>query len=145
MVDVFVNYPGASAKEVEERVTIPMEKLLSEIKGVEYVYSIVQPGFNMTIVRFYVGEDMEDSLVKLYNKLMSNYDLIPPGVSQPMVKAKSIDDVPVLALTLWSTSPQYTGYELRRMALSICGELKKCERLGVFRHRRSASPGPGDA
>ena len=132
MVDVFVNYPGASAKEVEERVTIPMEKLLSEIKGVEYVYSIVQPGFNMTIVRFYVGEDMEDSLVKLYNKLMSNYDLIPPGVSQPMVKAKSIDDVPVLALTLWSTSPQYTGYELRRMALSICGELKKNANVSEF-------------
>ena len=125
MVDVYVSYPGASAKEVEERVTIPMEKLLSEIKGVEYVYSIVKPGFNMTIVRFYVGEDMEDSLVKLYNKLMSNYDRIPPGVSQPMVKAKSIDDVPVLALTLWSPSPQYTGYELRRIANDLCGEIKK--------------------
>ena len=125
MIDVFVNYPGASAREVEERVTIPMEKLLSEIKGVEYVYSTVKPGFNMTIVRFYVGEDMEDSLVKLYNKLMSNYDRIPPGVSQPMVKAKSIDDVPVLALTLWSPSPQYTGYELRRVAMELCGEIKK--------------------
>jgi len=125
MIDVFVNYPGASSKEVEERVTIPMEKLLSEIKGVEYVYSTVKPGFNMTIVRFYVGEDMEDSLVKLYNKLMSNYDRIPPGVSQPMVRAKSIDDVPVLALTLWSKSPQYTGYELRRVAMELCGEIKK--------------------
>ncbi|HOG90594.1 MAG TPA: efflux RND transporter permease subunit [Smithella sp.] len=132
MIDVFVNYPGASAKEVEERVTIPMEKLLSEIKGVEYVYSIVKPGFNMTIVRFYVGEDMEDSLVKLYNKLMSNYDKIPPGVSQPMVKAKSIDDVPVLALTLWSKSPQYTGYELRRVALELCGELKKNAHVSEF-------------
>jgi len=132
MIDVFVNYPGASAKEVEERVTIPMEKLLSEIKGVEYVYSIVKPGFNMTIVRFYVGEDMEDSLVKLYNKLMSNYDRIPPGVSQPMVKAKSIDDVPVLSLTLWSKSPQYTGYELRRVALELCGELKKNAYVSEF-------------
>ncbi|MDM7987496.1 MAG: efflux RND transporter permease subunit [Smithella sp.] len=132
MIDVFVNYPGASAKEVEERVTIPMEKLLSEIKGVEYVYSIVKPGFNMTIVRFYVGEDMEDSLVKLYNKLMSNYDKIPPGVSQPMVKAKSIDDVPVLALTFWSKSPQYTGYELRRVALELCGELKKNAHVSEF-------------
>ena len=73
-----------------------MEKLLWEIKGVEYVYSIVRPGSNLTIVRFYVGENMEDSLVKLYNKLMSNYDIIPPGVSQPMVKPKSIDDVPIL-------------------------------------------------
>ena len=132
MVDVYVGYPGASAKEVEERVTIPMEKLLSEIKGVEYVYSIVKPGFNMTIVRFYVGEKMEDSLVKLYNKLMSHYDIIPPGVSQPMVKAKSIDDVPVLALTLWSKAPQYTGYELRRIATELCGELKKNANVSEF-------------
>jgi len=80
MIDVYVTYPGASAKEVEERVTRPMEKLLWEIKGVEYIYSIVKPGFNLTIVRFYVGESQEDSLVKLYNKLMSNYDRIPPGV-----------------------------------------------------------------
>ena len=132
MVDVYVSYPGATPKEVEERVTIPMEKLLWEIKGVEYVYSIVKPGFNITIVRFYVGEKMEDSLVKLYNKLMSHYDIIPPGVSQPMVKPKSIDDVPVLALTLWSNSPRYTGYELRRIALELCGELKKDANVSEF-------------
>lgn len=132
MVDVYVSYPGASPKEVEERVTIPMEKLLWEIKGVEYVYSIVKPGSNMTIVRFYVGEKMEDSLVKLYNKLMSNYDLIPPGVSQPMVKPKSIDDVPILSLTLWSKQPQYTGYELRRIATVLCGELKKDANVSEF-------------
>jgi multidrug efflux pump subunit AcrB len=125
MVDVYVSYPGASPKEVEERVTVPMEKFLSEIKGVEYIYSIVKPGFNITIVRFYVGEKMEDSLVKLYNKLMSHYDLIPPGVSQPLVKPKSIDDVPILSLTLWSPNPQYTGYELRRVATGLCTELKK--------------------
>jgi multidrug efflux pump subunit AcrB len=132
MIDVFVSYPGASPKEVEERVTTPMEKLLWEIKGVEYVYSIVKPGSNMTIVRFYVGEKMEDSLVKLYNKLMSHYDIIPPGVSQPMVKPKSIDDVPVLTLTLWSKEPQYTGYELRRIATGLCGELKKDANVSEF-------------
>ena len=132
MVDVFVSYPGATPKEVEERVTLPMEKLLWEIKGVEYVYSIVKPGQNLTIVRFYVGENMEDSLVKLYNKLMSNDDRIPPGVSQPMVKPKSIDDVPILALTLWSASPGYTGYELRRIALELCGELKKDANVSEF-------------
>ena len=132
MVDVYVSYPGASAKEVEERVTIPMEKLLSEIKGVEYVYSIVKPGYNMTIVRFYVGEKMEDSLVKLYNKLMSHYDIIPPGVSQPIVKPKSIDDVPILALTLWSKSPQYSGYELRRVATELCDEIKKDANVSEF-------------
>ncbi|MEN6374071.1 MAG: efflux RND transporter permease subunit, partial [Smithella sp.] len=85
MIDVFVSYQGATPKEVEERVTVPMEKLLWEIKGVEYVYSIVRPGFNITIVRFYVGENMEESLIKLYNKLWSNYDIIPPGVSRPLV------------------------------------------------------------
>ena len=117
MIDVMVSYPGASAREVEERVTYPMEKLLWEIQGVEYVYSIVRPGSNLTIVRFYVGEDMEDSLVKLYNKLLSNADRIPPGVSQPLVKPKSIDDVPILSLSLWSRNPAYSGYELRRIAL----------------------------
>lgn len=123
MIDVMVQYPGASAEEVEARVTRPMEKFLWEIKGVEYVYSIVKPGMNLTIVRFYVGEDMEASLVKLYNKLMSHYDLIPPGVSQPMVKARSIDDVPVATFTLWSD--KYNGYELRRTAQEIVDEIKK--------------------
>jgi multidrug efflux pump subunit AcrB len=125
MIDVFVPYPGATPKEVEQRVTYPMEKLLWEIKGVEYVYSIVKPGYNLTIVRFYVGENMEASLVKLYNKLMSNYDIIPSGVSQPMVKPKSIDDVPILTLTLWSDKPQYSGYELRRVAIQLGEEIKK--------------------
>ncbi|MGE5798735.1 MAG: efflux RND transporter permease subunit, partial [Syntrophaceae bacterium] len=132
MIDVTVTYPGASAREVEERVTRPMEKLLWEIKGVEYIYSIVKPGFNLTIVRFYVGEGMEDSLVKLYNKLMSNYDRIPPGVSQPMVKAKSIDDVPILTLTLWSENPRISGYELRRVALELCTEIKKDQNVAEF-------------
>jgi multidrug efflux pump subunit AcrB len=132
MIDVYVTYPGASAKEVEERATRPMEKLLWEIKGVEYIYSIVKPGFNLTIVRFYVGESMEDSLVKLYNKLMSNYDRIPPGVSRPMVKAMSIDDVPILTLTLWSESPRISGYELRRVALELCTEIKKDQNVAEF-------------
>ncbi len=123
MIDVMVTYPGASAKEVEERVTKPMEKFLWEIKGVEYVYSIAKPGMNLTIVRFYVGEDMEASLVKLYNKLMSNYDKIPPGVSQPLVRPKSIDDVPITTFTLWSE--RYNGYELRRVAQELCNEIKK--------------------
>jgi multidrug efflux pump subunit AcrB len=123
MIDVFVTYPGASAKEVEERVTKPMEQLLWEIKGVEYLYSIARPGMNLTIVRFHVGERVEDSLVRLYNKLMSNYDRIPPGISQPLVKAKSIDDVPILTLTLWSD--RYTGYEIRRTAVEVVEEIKK--------------------
>ncbi len=123
MIDVMVAYPGASAKEVESRVTGPVEKLLWEIKGVEYVYSITKPGMSLTIVRFYVGENVEDSIVKLYNKLMSHYDIIPPGVSQPLVKPKSIDDVPIASFTLWSD--RYSGYELRRIAFEVCDEIKK--------------------
>jgi len=125
MADVFVQYPGASASEVESRVTTPMEKLLWEIKGVEYVYSIAKPGVNLTIVRFLVGQNQEDSIVKLYNKLMSNYDLIPQGVSPPLVKVRSIDDVPILSLTLSSKNSAYTGYELRRVATEISDTLKQ--------------------
>lgn len=129
MIDVMVTYPGASAKEVEERVTRPMEKFLWEIKGVEYIYSIVRPGMNLTIVRFYVGEDMEDSLVKLYNKLMANADQIPPGVSQPLVRPKSIDDVPILSLTIWDPEGHASGYELRRVAMELASELKKDQQV----------------
>lgn len=132
MIDVMVSFPGASAQEVEERVTRPMEKFLYEIKGVEYVYSIIKPGENLTIVRFNVGENNEESIVKLYNKLMSNYDKIPPGVSQPLVKPRSIDDVPILTLTLWSNQDQYTGYDLRRIATELSDEIKKDENISAF-------------
>jgi len=120
--DVFVEMPGASVREVEERVTLPMEKKLREIPGVEYVYSVTQPGAALAIVRFYVGEDEEDSLVKLYNKLSSNFDLIPPGASQPLIKPRSIDDVPILALTLWSE--RLDPLALRRLAAQLDEEIK---------------------
>jgi multidrug efflux pump subunit AcrB len=99
MIDVLVSMPGFSAKEVEERATRPMEKLLWEIPGVEYIYSTSKPGESLAIVRFKVGEDVEKSLVKLNQKLQSNFDRIPRGVSAPLIKPKSIDDVPILALT----------------------------------------------
>ena len=117
MIDVFVGLPGASAREVEERVTKPMEKLLWEIPGVEYIYSTSSPGQALAIVRFRVGEDEEKSIVKLNQKMYANFDLIPPGATQPLVKPRSIDDVPILALTL--SSPRYTGFELRRLAAQI--------------------------
>ena len=101
MLDVFVNMPGASAQEVEQRVTIPMERLLHEIPGVEYLYSTSQPGGALVIVRFYVGIKEEDAIVRTYNKLFSNFDRIPQGASQPLIRARSIDDVPVLAMTFW--------------------------------------------
>ena len=115
MMDIFVAYPGATAHEVEERVTKPMERKLWEIDGVEYVYSITRPGMAMAIVRYRVGEDQEKSIVKLYNKLMANADIIPAGVMQPLVKPRSIDDVPTLAVTLWSE--RLSAYELRRVAV----------------------------
>lgn len=123
MVDVFVQMPGASAKEVEERITKPMEKLLWEIPGVEYIYTTSSPGMSMAIVRFYVGRDMEDSIVKVNTKLSSNFDRIPHGGSYPLIKVRSIDDVPILALTIWST--KRSAYELRRMAARLEDAVKQ--------------------
>lgn len=117
MIDVFVSAPGMTAKEVEERVTSPMEKLLWEVPGVEYLYSTSRPGMSMAVVRFLVGEDEEESILKTYNKLYANFDRIPAGVSRPLVKPRSIDDVPVLALTFWSEA--YDGFMLRRIAAEV--------------------------
>ena len=123
MIDVFVQMPGASALEMEERVTRPMEKLLWEIPGVEYIYSTTSPGMSMAIVRFYVGQDEEKSIVRLNQKLFANFDLIPPGASQPLVKPRSIDDVPILALTL--SSRRYSDFDLRRIAAQLDDTIKQ--------------------
>jgi multidrug efflux pump subunit AcrB len=123
MIDVFVQMPGASAHEVEERVTKPMEKLLWEIPGVEYNYSTSSPGMSLAIVRFYVGQDEEKSIVRLNQKLFANFDLIPPGASQPLVKPRSIDDVPILALTL--SSRRYNDFDLRRIAAQLDDTIKQ--------------------
>jgi multidrug efflux pump subunit AcrB len=123
MIDIFVQMPGASAKEVEERVTRPMEQLLWEIPGVEYIYSTSSPGFSMAIVRFRVGEDEEKSIVKLNQKMFANFDLIPPGASQPLIKPRSIDDVPILALTL--SSDRYDHFTLRRIAAQVYDQIKQ--------------------
>jgi multidrug efflux pump subunit AcrB len=123
MIDVFVQMPGSSAHEVEERITKPMEKLLWEIPGVEYIYSTSSPGLSMAIVRFYVGQDEEKSIVRLNQKLYANMDLIPPGATPPLVKPRSIDDVPVLALTL--SSQRYGDFELRRIAAQLHDAVKQ--------------------
>ncbi|MGB8474787.1 MAG: efflux RND transporter permease subunit [Candidatus Acidiferrum sp.] len=125
MLDVFVQMPGASAEEVTQRATVPMERLLREIPGVEYIYSISHPGQSMIIVRFYVGTSEEDAIVKTYNKLYSNFDRIPAGVSRPIIKSRSIDDVPILALTLWGKN--YDGYHLRRIAEELEHSLKQLD------------------
>ncbi|HTU01701.1 MAG TPA: efflux RND transporter permease subunit, partial [Candidatus Sulfotelmatobacter sp.] len=123
MMDVFVRFPGASAKEVEERISIAMEKKLMDIPGVEYVYTTSSPGLSFAVVRFKVGEDEEKSIVKLYNTMYSNFDLIPPGASQPLIKPRSIDNVPILALTLWSDT--LDGYTLRRVAAQLDDHIKQ--------------------
>ncbi|MGA9623615.1 MAG: efflux RND transporter permease subunit [Bryobacteraceae bacterium] len=123
MIDIMVEMPGASAHEVEERITKPMEKLLWEIPGVEYIYSTSSPGSSLAIVRFYVGQDEEKSIVRLNQKMQANFDLIPPGASQPLVKPRSIDDVPILALTL--SSPRYGDFELRRIAAQLDDAIKQ--------------------
>ena len=125
MLDVFVQMPGASPEEVAQRATVPIEKLLREVPGVEYIYSISHPGLSLVIVRFYVGTKEEDAIVKTYNKLYSNFDRIPQGVSQPIIKARSIDDVPILALTLWGKN--YDAYGLRRVAGELEHALKQSD------------------
>jgi multidrug efflux pump subunit AcrB len=123
MIDVLVAMPGSTAKEVEERATRPMEKLLWEIPGVEYIYSTSRAGESLAIVRFRVGEDVEKSLVKLNQKLQSNFDRIPHGVSSPLIKLKSIDDVPILALTFHSA--YYDHFTLRRLVAQIDESVKQ--------------------
>jgi multidrug efflux pump subunit AcrB len=117
MVDVLVSMPGSSAKEVAERTTRPMEKLLWEMPGVEYVYSTSRDSESLVIVRFKVGEDPERSLVRLTEKLRSNFDRIPLGATWPLIKPKSIDDVPILALTFHSS--RYDHLTLRRLAAQV--------------------------
>jgi len=123
MIDVLVSMPGFTAKEVEERATRPMEKLLWEIPGVEYVYSTSRPGESLAIVRFKVGEDVERSLIKLNQKMQSNFDRIPHGVSAPLIKPRSIDDVPILALTFHSQ--RYDHLTLRRLVAQVDDAIKQ--------------------
>ena len=122
MIDVMVSMPGATSEEVAQRVSHPIEKLLWEINGVEYIYSTSSPGQSVVIVRFKVGFDTNKALVLLNQKLQQNFDIIPPGVSKPIVKLRSIDDVPILALTLHS--PHYDAVTLRRLAAEVQDRIK---------------------
>ena len=117
MLDVMTAMPGSSPAEAEQRVTNPIENLMHEISGVEYVYSISSPGRSLVIVRFKVGTPEQDALVKVYSKLYSNADRTPVGASPSLVKMHSIDDVPILALTLWGAN--YNGYQLRQIAEEV--------------------------
>jgi len=129
MADVLVGYPGASPTEVESRVVKPLEKIISDIKGVQHVHSIAMNGQSMIIVQFYVGEDTERSYVKLYDELMRHQGMFPPGVSQPLVKTRSIDDVPMLGLTFWSTT--YNDFQIRQIAEEVTSEIEKVRDVSI--------------
>lgn len=122
MIDVLVSIPGATPKEVEERLSIPMEKLLYELPDVEYIYSTSMPGKSLLVVRFYVGADLETAIVRLNQKLETNFDRIPHTVSTPLIKPHIIDDVPILALTFHGGN--YDHFTLRRVATQIDDSIK---------------------
>ena len=120
MADVLVEAPGLSAEQVEGQIATPLEKFLHQIDGVEYVYSMSGPDQYVVTVRFFVGEDREDSLVKIYNKVFSKIDNIPAAVRSWVVKPIEVDDVSIVIAVLWSDNPVLTGvHELRRLAEEI--------------------------
>ncbi len=137
MVDIFVQYPGASAAQVASLVADPLQRIMSELTGVKHVYSASLRDGAMVTVQFEVGEDLESSLVKLYDKLESNMDKIPPGVSPPMVKPRSVDDVPVVTLTLWSS--EVDDATLNLIALDVLQRLNEITNTsqGFVVHGRS--------
>ncbi len=125
--NVFIPFPGASAKEVESLVTTPAERIVAEIEKVEHVYSASQPGMAALTVRYEVGTPRTDAIVRLYNAFYQHADWLPPGagVGQPLIKPKGIDDVPIVAVTLWSDDPQLGANDLMRVARSIDSEIQR--------------------
>jgi multidrug efflux pump subunit AcrB len=126
MADVIVPFPGASVRDVETIVAIPGEQVLSRIAGVEHVYSVSRPGLAIITVQFKVGVAHTEAVVRLQDTIQSNRDFIVPeaGVGEPIVKPRGIDDVPIVALTLWSEDPALTAYSLERVAHALEVELK---------------------
>ncbi len=130
MIDVMVMLPGASPEEVENIITRPMEQKIWEIEDVEYVYSSSFPSFAMCTARFLVGTDMEKAITRLNNKMFGNADLWPQGmITPPLIKVRSIDDVPMMTLTLWSEN--YEGYDLRQIAAELKNEVASITDVSV--------------
>ena len=125
--NVFIAFPGASASDVEQLVSIPAEQILSEIEGIKHIYSVSKPGMSVLTVQFNVGEDRTQAIVRLYNTVYSNQGWLPAGlgVAQPIIKPKGIDDVPIISLTLWSKNQEYGRHELTQVAHAIEAELKR--------------------
>ncbi len=122
LADVMVSYPGGSAEEVEKLVASRLERMLYQVDGVEYVYSMSQPGQAVVTVRFFVGEDREKSLVKLYNKISQNMDKVTPGIAGWVIKPIEIDDVPIVTAALYSD--RYDTHQLRRVAEEVTAKLQ---------------------
>jgi multidrug efflux pump subunit AcrB len=127
MANVIVPFPGASAQQVESLVATPMEKVLAEISGIKHIYSVSRPGAAIITVQFEVGEERTSAIVRLWNAIYSNQDWRPPGlgVGQPLVQPKGIDDVPVMALTLWTKDESRGAHELKQVAHAVESELKR--------------------
>jgi multidrug efflux pump subunit AcrB len=125
--DVFIPFPGASATEIEHLVAGPAEQVLSEIKGIKHVYSVSRPGMAVVTVQYEVGEERTDAIVRLFSKVYSNQDWLPPnlGVGQPLIKPKGIDDVPIITATLWSRDGSIAAFELGKVAHAIEQEIKR--------------------
>ena len=125
--NIFIAYPGASAGEVERLISTPAEQIVSEIEGIEHVYSVSKPGMAILTAQFEVGEESTSAIVRLYNKIYSNSDWLPTqlGVAQPIIKPKGIDDVPIVTLTLWTADPQRGAHELQKVAHAVEAELKR--------------------
>ncbi len=127
MANVFVPFPGASSRDVENMVAFPFEQMLSEVEGVKHVYSISRPGMAVFTVEFVVGVPRQEAIVRLYNQVYSNGDWAPAnlGVGQPLVRPMGIDDVPVMSVTLWTDDPQRGAVELAQTAHMLETELKR--------------------
>ena len=127
LANVFVAFPGASTTEVENLVAIPMEQVLAEIDGVKHVYSVSRPGMGILTVQFEVGEQRTEALVRLYNAIYSNQDWQPQGlgIMPPLVKPKGIDDVPIVAATLWTDDEERGVHELLKVAHALEAEIKR--------------------
>ena len=130
VMDVFVQVPGATSEEVEKQVTTPLEVMLRQIKGVEYVYSVSRPSEAVVTVRFFVGENLESSLIKTRDKLLANQAIIPPSVSNWLVKPVEIDDVPILLLSLSPQKPSMDAMDLRRVADELIERLRAIDNVG---------------
>ena len=127
MANVIVPFPGGSARDVEQQVASPLEQRLAEIEGVKHVYSISRPGTAVITVEFAVGVPRQAALVRLYNQVWSNLDLLRAGtgIGQPVVKPKGIDDVPVMGVTLWTDDPSRGPADLAQVARSLEVEIKR--------------------